>query len=168
MNHRKLTLFHPSLCSGFFGADSIRPFNADMVERDLKAKKFKTKDLELAVRQALDPSLLDADEEDEDEEEEEEEEAEEPVKKTVTRGGKKGMAETIKKVVKTNGSKAGQKMDVDEDEEVTKVDKATTAKRRSRIIEDEDENEVSEGHNHDRPAKMVRSVPWLVPLVNWR
>lgn len=46
------------LHSGFFGPDAIRPFDAKDVEIDLKAKKFKTKDLELAVRQALNPSLL--------------------------------------------------------------------------------------------------------------
>lgn len=55
--------------SGFFGPDAIRPFNHDIVQSDLKAKKFKTKDLELAVRQALNPSLLKKEEEEEEEEE---------------------------------------------------------------------------------------------------
>lgn len=51
--------------SGFFGPDAIRPFDPKDVENDLKEKKFKTKDLELAVRQALNPSLLtDLEEED--------------------------------------------------------------------------------------------------------
>ncbi|KAI9289347.1 hypothetical protein BC943DRAFT_314136 [Umbelopsis sp. AD052] len=148
---------------GFFGADSIRPFNADAVERDLKAKKFKTKDLELAVRQALDPSLLEVDEEDEEEEDDDEEEEggdvpEVPVKKTLTRGGRKGKAEPVKKSVKVNGTRSGQKMDIDDDEEepVIKVDKSP-AKRRSRIIEDEDDTDVQEGNNHDRPSKLRKS-----------
>ncbi|RUS20375.1 hypothetical protein BC938DRAFT_475573 [Jimgerdemannia flammicorona] len=62
--------------TGFFGPDLIRPFDRDEVERDLKAKKFKSKDLELAVRQALDPSLVNRKSEDADEEEEEGEEGE--------------------------------------------------------------------------------------------
>ncbi|KAJ2962940.1 hypothetical protein NQZ79_g2023 [Umbelopsis isabellina] len=143
---------------GFFGADSIRPFDADAVERDLKAKKFKTKDLELAVRQALDPSLLDDEEEEEEEEEDEEEEDEEevPVKATQTRGSRKGKAEVNKRSKKINGSKADHTMDVDKEDDV-KVEKAPV-KRRSRIIEDDDDNEITEGHNHDRPAKMVSTT----------
>ncbi|CEG64235.1 hypothetical protein RMATCC62417_01247 [Rhizopus microsporus] len=50
--------FYGSRDYGFFGPDAIRPFHHEAVENDLKAKKFKTKDLELAVRQALNPSLL--------------------------------------------------------------------------------------------------------------
>jgi hypothetical protein len=65
---------------------------------------------------------------------------------------------TIKKAVKTNGSKVGQKTGVDKDEEVTNAEKAATANGRSRIIEDEDNHEESEAHSHDRPAKIVRSV----------
>jgi hypothetical protein len=49
--------------SGFFGPDCVRPFDRATVERDLKAKKFKTKDLEIAIHQALDPSILKAEEE---------------------------------------------------------------------------------------------------------
>jgi hypothetical protein len=145
--------------SGFFGSDSIRPFDVDAVERDLKAKKFKTKDLELAVRQALDPSLLDEEEDDEDEEEDEQEEEEEeevPSKATQSRVGRKGKAETNKKSKKSNGSKTNHKMDVDNEDDV-KAEKAPV-KRRSRIIEEDDDNDVSEGHNHDRPAKMVSIV----------
>lgn len=44
---------------GFFGSDSIRPFDRDTVERDLKANKFKTKDLTTAIQQALDPTEFD-------------------------------------------------------------------------------------------------------------
>jgi hypothetical protein len=158
-----LLTFHPCVSqndSGFFGADSIKPFNADAVERDLKAKKFKTKDLELAVRQALDPSLLDMDEDDDEEEDDEEEEGgadepEEPVKRTSARSNKKDKDEPAKKSVKVNGTRSGRKMDIDDDDQVIKNEK-TPAKRRSRIIEDEDDNDVQEGHNHDRPSKMVR------------
>jgi hypothetical protein len=130
------------------------------VERDLKAKKFKTKDLELAIRQALDPSLLEVDEEEEeDEEDDEEEEGGEvpvaPVKKTLTRGSKKGKAEPVKKSGKVNGTRSGQKMDIDDDEDQVIVANKPPAKRRSRIIEDEDDNEVQDGNNHDRPSKMV-------------
>ncbi|GAB5587743.1 hypothetical protein Unana1_02643 [Umbelopsis nana] len=44
---------------GFFGPDSIRPFDHEAVERDLKANKFKTKDLTVAIKQALDPIEFD-------------------------------------------------------------------------------------------------------------
>lgn len=43
--------------SGFFGPECIRPFDKETVKNELKAKKYKSKDLELAIRQALDPSL---------------------------------------------------------------------------------------------------------------
>lgn len=52
------------LTSGFFGADSIRPFDKANVEKDLKAKKFKTKDLERAVLEALDPNWVEQDDDD--------------------------------------------------------------------------------------------------------
>ncbi|KAF1803659.1 hypothetical protein FB192DRAFT_1278811 [Mucor lusitanicus] len=55
--------FYGSRDYGFFGPDCIRPFDREAVERDLKDKKFKTKDLENAVHQALDPSILRAQEE---------------------------------------------------------------------------------------------------------
>ncbi|OAD69851.1 hypothetical protein PHYBLDRAFT_188162 [Phycomyces blakesleeanus NRRL 1555(-)] len=41
---------------GFVGADNIKPFKNEDVEKDLSEKKFKSKDLEDAVRHALDPS----------------------------------------------------------------------------------------------------------------
>jgi hypothetical protein len=49
----------PVFNSGFFGSDSIRPFDHDAVERDLKANKFKTKDLTIAIQQALNPTEFD-------------------------------------------------------------------------------------------------------------
>lgn len=78
------------VCSGFFGPDAIRPFDAKDVENDLKEKKFKTRDLELAVRQALNPALLTqeiAEEEEEEEEEDppvEEKQKKKPVTKKTT------------------------------------------------------------------------------------
>ncbi|KAI8641743.1 hypothetical protein BD408DRAFT_417594 [Parasitella parasitica] len=68
--------FYGSRDYGFFGPDAIRPFDNEHVENDLKAKKFKTKDLEMAVRQALNPSVVaqmleDKDGEDAEEDEEE-------------------------------------------------------------------------------------------------
>jgi hypothetical protein len=90
----------------------------------LKAKKFKTKDLELAVRQALNPSLLTQLEEDDEEEEEEEEEE--------TKKGK-GKKPVAKKTPVTNGK--------------TKKPKQTTsatAKRRSRKLTLGEEDAVDE------------------------
>ncbi|KAI7869715.1 hypothetical protein BDF14DRAFT_1779847 [Spinellus fusiger] len=49
---------------GFVGSDNIRSFEKEDVERDLKDKKFKSKDLEHAVRQALDPTYLEDDKKD--------------------------------------------------------------------------------------------------------
>ncbi|KAI7898563.1 uncharacterized protein BX663DRAFT_524602 [Cokeromyces recurvatus] len=66
--------FYGSRDYGFFGPDAIRPFDSEIVENDLKAKKFKTKDLEMAVRQALNPALLEQIEREEAEAEAEEEE----------------------------------------------------------------------------------------------
>lgn len=56
---RRLLTRHSVFNSGFFGPDSIRPFDRDTVERDLKANKFKTKDLTTAIQQALDPTEFD-------------------------------------------------------------------------------------------------------------
>lgn len=80
MGIAKLTFF--LMISGFFGPDSIRPFNKINVEKDLKAKKFKTKDLEMAVREALDPSMMEQDEEDEGEEDDNDNDEEPPEEKT--------------------------------------------------------------------------------------
>ena len=44
--------------SGFFGPESVRPFDREEVERDLKAKKYRTKELIHAIQQALNPSSL--------------------------------------------------------------------------------------------------------------
>ncbi|ORE09497.1 Tudor/PWWP/MBT [Rhizopus microsporus var. microsporus] len=122
--------FYGSRDYGFFGPDAIRPFHHETVENDLKAKKFKTKDLELAVRQALNPSLLkeaeesDEDGEEEEEEEEDEEEEEEPK-------GKRKAREPPKR--KTNNSRG-----------VTKKTTETQPKRRGRkaVVGDEDTEEA--------------------------
>ncbi|KAI8889952.1 Tudor/PWWP/MBT [Backusella circina FSU 941] len=51
--------FYGSRDYGFFGPDAIRPFNPVNVQDDLDAKKFRTRDLEIAIRQALNPTYLD-------------------------------------------------------------------------------------------------------------
>ncbi|KAK4515243.1 uncharacterized protein ATC70_002853 [Mucor velutinosus] len=103
--------FYGSRDYGFFGPDAIRPFDSAMVENDLKAKKFKTKDLELAVRQALNPSLLtqleeenNEDEEDEDAEDEDAEDEEENEKKGKSK--KTSTAAANKKKPVANGKTA--------------------------------------------------------------
>ncbi|KAI9472477.1 MAG: hypothetical protein EXX96DRAFT_584265 [Benjaminiella poitrasii] len=106
--------FYGSRDYGFFGPDAIRPFDSVSVENDLKAKKFKTKDLEMAVRQALDPELLAQieREEAEDEEEEEEEEEEEKV-------GKNKAKNNTKKTANGKRKSTSRKMAVgDEDEPI--------------------------------------------------
>ncbi|GAN02506.1 conserved hypothetical protein [Mucor ambiguus] len=102
--------FYGSRDYGFFGPDAIRPFDNAMVENDLKAKKFKTKDLELAVRQALNPSLLtqleEENNEDEEEEEEEEEDAEEEDNGKKAKSKKTSTAAVNKKKPVANGKAA--------------------------------------------------------------
>ncbi|KAK4518218.1 uncharacterized protein ATC70_001570 [Mucor velutinosus] len=136
--------FYGSRDYGFFGPDCIRPFDREAVERDLKDKKFKTKDLENAVHQALDPSILRAqeeaeaaaaaaEEEDEDEPEEgddeedkaaedddEEDEEEEPVVKPKRKDRKKpasSAADKKRKAPTTKKRAASKKNIEDEDEE---------------------------------------------------
>ncbi|ORE11286.1 Tudor/PWWP/MBT [Rhizopus microsporus var. microsporus] len=48
--------FYGSRDYGFFGPESVRPFDREEVERDLKAKKYRTKELIHAIQQALNPS----------------------------------------------------------------------------------------------------------------
>ncbi|KAI8139349.1 hypothetical protein BJV82DRAFT_521818 [Fennellomyces sp. T-0311] len=124
---------------GFFGPDAIRPFNSENVERDLKAKKFKTKDLENAVRQALDPSLLekeeqeDEDEDDDDEQSEEEQAAKKPRR---TRTARKNASDTKKKTA-TGGRRAKK---AKEDEEEDDSEPSNKVKRRSRKLDDADKD----------------------------
>ncbi|KAL9538805.1 hypothetical protein MBANPS3_010664 [Mucor bainieri] len=103
---------------GFFGPDAIRPFDNAIVEDDLKAKKFKTKDLELAVRQALNPSLLtqleeesngdeEADEEEEDAEDEEENGKKGKSKKASTAAANKKKSVTNGKAAKKTANAVG-------------------------------------------------------------
>ncbi|KAI8379588.1 uncharacterized protein BYT42DRAFT_569307 [Radiomyces spectabilis] len=123
--------FYGSRDYGFFGPDCIRPFDRATVERDLKAKKFKTKDLEIAVRQALDPSLLEELEEEEEEEEEEEpeDEEEEEVAKKADKAAKKKGADK-----KTNARKKTAPASEEEEEEDKKRANVSNNKRRSRKL----------------------------------
>ncbi|CAO0797974.1 unnamed protein product [Mucor circinelloides] len=129
--------FYGSRDYGFFGPDAIRPFDNAMVENDLKAKKFKTKDLELAVRQALNPSLLtqleeeNNEDEDDDEEEEEAEDDEEDIKKGKSR--KTSTAANKKKPV-ANGKTSKKK--------ATPVETTTAQKRKSRKLAMGDEEDA--------------------------
>ncbi|KAL9540627.1 hypothetical protein PS6_010671 [Mucor atramentarius] len=130
------------VCSGFFGPDCIRPFDREAVERDLRDKKFKTKDLENAVHQALDPSILRAQEEaeaaaaaaeeEEDEEEPEEEEDDEEEKAAEDDEEEEPVVKPKRKDRKKPISPADKKK------------KAPTSKKRAaskKNIEDENENE---------------------------
>ncbi|GAA5817397.1 hypothetical protein MFLAVUS_010943 [Mucor flavus] len=141
---------------GFFGPDAIRPFDPQEVENDLNAKKYKTKDLEMAIRQALNPSLL-TELEEEEEEEEEEEKSEEPVEKKENtaskklKGKKKPTPEPKKKVTATTNGKPTPAKKGKEN--------ATATKRRSRNLqklEDEDEKMVDDtavSENVDRKKR---------------
>ncbi|KAI9254854.1 hypothetical protein BY458DRAFT_520521 [Sporodiniella umbellata] len=51
-------LFYGTQDYGFFGPDSVRRFEKEQVDRDLKAKKYRTKGLERAIHQALDPHFV--------------------------------------------------------------------------------------------------------------
>ncbi|KAL7317215.1 hypothetical protein PS15m_003600 [Mucor circinelloides] len=134
--------FYGSRDYGFFGPDCIRPFDREAVERDLRDKKFKTKDLENAVHQALDPSILRAQEEaeaaaaaaeeEEDEEEPEEEEDDEEEKAAEDDEEEEPVVKPKRKDRKKPTSPADKKK------------KAPTSKKRAaskKNIEDENENE---------------------------
>ncbi|KAI9312850.1 hypothetical protein BX666DRAFT_2020791 [Dichotomocladium elegans] len=108
---------------GFFGPDAIKPFHPDNVERDLNDKKFKTKDLENAIRQALYPSLLE-DEENEEEEEEEHEQEEKKSQRTKTKS-------KTKKAVK--GGKRASKMEEDEKEKIFTATERGARKKKSTL-----------------------------------
>ncbi|KAI8080738.1 uncharacterized protein B0P05DRAFT_539390 [Gilbertella persicaria] len=136
--------FYGSRDYGFFGPDCVRPFDRATVERDLKAKKFKTKDLETAIHQALDPSILKAEEEaeaaaaaEESEEEEnqiqEESEEEDNKKKKVNR--KKQTKKTTQK--KRNAPKKRVIEETEDESEEEKEKKNTNGKnKRARTIEE--------------------------------
>ncbi|KAI7887106.1 hypothetical protein K492DRAFT_31609 [Lichtheimia hyalospora FSU 10163] len=131
---------------GFFGPEMIRPFDPVVVERDMKAKKFKTRELENAVRQALDPSLLEEEEqEDDDEEDEEEEEEEEEIITTKKTRGRSKAASTKsanagKKKTTPKRSKSRSKEEEEEEVESNPV----KAKRRSRKLEETDKDVIHE------------------------
>ncbi|CAO3591390.1 unnamed protein product [Absidia cylindrospora] len=164
---------------GFFGPDSIRPFNKVNVEKDLKAKKFKTKDLEMAVREALDPTLIeDREEEDEEEEDEGEEEEQEKAPQgkkkpkatgtattgTTGKGGKKATSKTASASTKKTKAAAAAttKASSEEDADTQSVnsnnsnkrgvsddDKADKKKRRKSMSI---EKEDQQSNGSDRPS----------------
>ncbi|KAG2221691.1 hypothetical protein INT45_002729 [Circinella minor] len=138
---------------GFFGPESIRPFNKENVEHDLKTKKFKTKDLENAVRQALDPSLLEKLEQEEEEEEEESEEEQQPAKKTKkTRVSRKNASEptaTNKKKAAGNIGRRGKKAATKETSSTSSS--STSSKEATATATEEEEEDESES-----PTKIKR------------
>ncbi|KAI7874343.1 uncharacterized protein EV154DRAFT_556016 [Mucor mucedo] len=132
---------------GFFGPDAIRPFDAKDVENDLKEKKFKTKDLELAVRQALNPSLLTQEEEEEEREEEEEEEEE--------------VKEVRKKVAKTTKKATQKKKDTSLPPPPTLTTTTTTnatTKRRSRNLHLEDMEDDTGALDNQKKRRKSMSI----------
>lgn len=141
----------------------IRPFDPVAVERDMKAKKFKTRELENAVRQALDPSLLEEEEqEDEEEEEEDEEEEEEEVvtTKKTTRGRSKASstAKNASAAKKKTAPKRSKSRSKDEEEEEVESSPAK-AKRRSRKLEESDKDAI---HETDTGRKKRVSWGWFL------
>ncbi|ORX58273.1 Tudor/PWWP/MBT [Hesseltinella vesiculosa] len=124
---------------GFFGPDSIRPFDKKTVETDLKAKKFKNRDLEKAVREALDPNVVQDDDDDEREDDGEDEEEE---KVTPVRQGKG------KKKKNANSTAASNKAndDVMDTQQLTKKKRANDhvepvdQKRRRKSVSEESAN----------------------------
>ncbi|KAI8637657.1 hypothetical protein BD408DRAFT_424196 [Parasitella parasitica] len=136
--------FYGSRDYGFFGPDCIRPFDRESVERDLKDKKFKTKDLEIAVHQALDPSILKAEEEAEAAEEEDdgdESEEEDDEDKGLGKTADVDREEEGKATAKPKGRE--RRKPAPSTAADTKK-KAPTPKKRAgkkRVIEEEDEDE---------------------------
>ncbi|CEP16389.1 hypothetical protein [Parasitella parasitica] len=141
--------FYGSRDYGFFGPDAIRPFDTEHVENDLKAKKFKTKDLEMAVRQALNPSLLaqiQADEDDEDEQADEEEGEEERAKKG--KGKRVSSSVANKKKPVANGQTTKRKANT--------VDSAAQKRKGRKLVVGDEEEAVGDtavGYSLDRKRR---------------
>ncbi|KAG0173529.1 hypothetical protein DFQ28_008199 [Apophysomyces sp. BC1034] len=154
--------FYGSKDYGFFGPDAIRPFDRVNVERDLKAKKFKSKDLELAVRQALDPSSLDEDvDEEEDESGEEEEEVGRSRKAKAKTGRRKQATEAPKrkKAAASNGRRKPKVAVEEEEEEEDTESTPVKSKRRSRKLDEEKTVDENTNDNTRDRKKRVRRLP---------
>ncbi|KAF7725572.1 hypothetical protein EC973_009527 [Apophysomyces ossiformis] len=151
--------FYGSRDYGFFGPDAIRPFDRVNVERDLKAKKFKSKDLELAVRQALEPSSLDEDMEEEEEESGEEEDGVGRSRKSKAKTGRrKQPAETPKrkKSVTSNGRRKQKAATEDEEEEEDEEAEPTPVKSKRRSRKPDEEKTVDENTNDNNRDRKKR------------
>lgn len=146
--------------SGFFGPDCIRPFDRETVQRDLKDKKFKTKDLESAVHQALDPSILKAEEEaeaaaDEDEEDEEqpdgdEDEEEEQEEKVAEDDDEEEEEEAVVKPKRKERKKSTPTPTTTQTAAADKKKKPSISKKRAalkKMTEDEDEEEAEDNED---------------------
>ena len=148
------------------------------MEHDLKTKKFKTKDLENAVRQALDPSLLEKLEQEEEEEEEESEEEQQPAKKTkkarVSRKNASEPTATNKKKATGNIGRRGKKAATKEtssssssskeatatatEEEEDESESSAKVKRRSRKLDDTDKEVNNETDRKKRVSRVTKRL----------
>ncbi|CAM0138063.1 unnamed protein product [Umbelopsis sp. WA50703] len=143
---------------GFFGPDSIRPFDRGTVERDLQANKFKTKDLTEAIKQALDPTEFDKEikklkdaqrKEDEGEAEEKDGKSKKrptPAKKAPTPPAKKTPAPKAKPAPKANPTPAKPtKPAATEKKPAASIPAVTTLRKRrgtqSQIVTEETDNQ---------------------------
>ncbi|ORZ23380.1 hypothetical protein BCR42DRAFT_343981 [Absidia repens] len=156
---------------GFFGPDSIRPFDKANVEKDLKAKKFKTKDLELAVREALNPALMEDgiyDFDDDHGKDNEQEEIPQGEKKSTRKDGKKATSARAKSsetalgsspasAKKSGASRASSDEDMDTQSNkhkndnkrgITESSDSMDKKKRRKSLSMEKENHQSSGNDH--------------------
>jgi hypothetical protein len=162
--------------SGFFGPDSIRPFDRGTVERDLQANKFKTKDLTEAIKQALDPTEFDKEikklkdaqrKEDEGEAEEKDGKSKKrptPAKKAPTPPAKKTPAPKAKPAPKANPTPAKPtKPAATEKKPAASIPAVTTLRKRrgtqSQIVTEETDNQ--------RDAKRSVCILWVEMIRNF-
>ncbi|SAM06377.1 hypothetical protein [Absidia glauca] len=131
---------------GFFGTDSIRPFDKEEVAKDLKAKKFKTKDLERAVLEALDPNWVEQGDDDNDEGKSTLDKKR--AKATDSRSARKSSAHKKTKVGKTAAATG------EDDKDTLNHNKRG---RKSMSQEHEEEGEGSNGHHRPSASPLAAS-----------
>lgn len=170
--------FYGSRDYGFFGPDCVRPFDRATVERDLKAKKFKTKDLEIAIHQALDPSILKAEEEaeaaaaaaeeeeEEEEDEEEEEEEEEAEEEEEEEEGKRKKEEDGNNKSKRKDRKKPVAAAATVDKKKKPLPKKKPVKKVIKEEEEEEEEEEDEEEQVTNNNKRVRTTKKATPNNN--
>ncbi|CAO3591238.1 unnamed protein product [Absidia cylindrospora] len=129
---------------GFFGPDSIRPFDKVNVEKDLKAKKFKNKDLELAVREALNPALMEEEKDNQDDDHDKDDEQEE-------------IPQRKKKSTRKDGKKATTSRTTSSETALGSSPSSAKKSRASRASSDEDMDTQSIKHNNDNKRSISES-----------